>query len=276
MAKPTAILPLKLQYEPIRFLLYGYPGTGKTPFLATGPRTLILDGDGGTVSAAIAGGAQGVEVWPRIRRHEQLIDAYEYLRHGGTDDFNWVWLDGITLFQEWGLQQIMEELVARASHRQLWLPDRQEYRSNMGRIKLWIRDMYDLPINFGITAHVAEYTDRQGDTRRWPQIHGVGMPEYVAGFMNMVGLMKRDPEPKIQFALDDDNYGKDRFSAVAGGVLENPSIPKLEELVRRKLPKATTGAAPVRKGTAKKVTPTKKVTKKAVPVKKATKKTARR
>lgn len=267
MARPNIIVPLEVEFEYIRWLLYGNPGVGKTPVIATQEKTLILNADQGVVSAAISNHAKNVDVWP-IKYHEDLLEAHEYLRHEGCDYYKWVWLDGMTLFQEWGLQQVMEELVARSPHRQLWLPDRGEYRANMGRIKLWIREMHSLPIHFGVTAHVSEYTDKQGDTRRWPAIHGVGMPEYVAGFMNMVGYMTRDPEPQVQFAVDDETYGKDRFSAIAGGVLKNPSVARLEGLVTRKLPAAKT--KPVKKGTAKKVAPVKKAVKKAVPVKKGT------
>lgn len=262
--RPQAIVPLETEFEYIHFLLFSNPGVGKTPLIATGEKTLILDADHGTISAAIAG--YKADVWPGIRTHEKLIEVYEYLRHEGCDSYNWVWLDGMTLFQEWGLQQVMEETVAAHPHRKLWLPDRGEFRTNMGRIKLWIRDMHDLPINFGITAHVAEYTDKQGDTRRWPAIHGVGMPEYVAGYMNMVGYMTNSGVPAIQFAVNDMTYGKDRFSAVVGGILENPSIPKLERLVARKLPGK---AKSVKKGTAPKAV-VKKAVKQAVPVKKAT------
>jgi hypothetical protein len=83
--------------------------------------------------------------------------------------------------------------------------------------------------------------------------------------MNMVGLMTRDPEPAVKFALDDETYGKDRFSAVAGGIFEKPNLAKLEELVARKLP-ARRVKPVMKQGAAKKVAP-----KKAAPVKKATK-----
>src|SRR5678815_4071638 len=117
MVRPQIIMPLEAEFEYIHLLLYGNPGVGKTPLLATAPRTLILNADKGTISAAISETkALGVDVWPNVRRHEQLIEVYEYLRHEGCDYYKWVWLDGITLFQEWGLQQVMEETVAQHQH----------------------------------------------------------------------------------------------------------------------------------------------------------------
>lgn len=270
MPRPRAIVSLQetTDLSHIRMCLYGDPGSGKTPLIGTGARTLILDADNGLESAKIAGSK--ADRW-RMKDHGDLMEAYEFLRHGGTDDYSWVWLDSITLFQERGLTAIMQDLIdSGKTHRHLYLPDKGEYGQNMQRIKIWFRDMVDLPMHFGFTAHVLRTEDRDGAVVYMPSVQGKGMPDSLGGYMNIIGRLiveerKGEQVRVLQVQKHETYYGKDRFGAVPQGRLLNPTIPKLEALVAGKLQGA---AVPKKTNGAKKVSGVKKVAKKATAVKK--------
>lgn len=242
--RPSAIVPVsKIDDAFARMIIYGDPGCGKTPLVGTSPRGLILNADPyGTVSAALTGSK--CDRWD-VRDHYDLDDAKEYLRHGGTDDYDWVWLDSITLFQERGLDQIMEDLIKGGkNHRKVYLPDKGEYGQNQNRIKLWVRGMVDLPINFGMTAHVMKVEDDDGNILMKPAIQGVQgqVSDTICGYMGLVGHMyqvRRDGTTTrfLQVFKDSKRVAKDRYGAVPGGKMEKPTIPKLEELIKAKLPK---------------------------------------
>ncbi len=241
--RPTAIVPVaKIDNPFARLLIYGDPGCGKTPLVGTSPRGLILNADPyGTVSAALTGSK--CDRWD-VRDHNDLDEAYQFFRHGGCDDYSWVWLDNATLFEERGLDSIMEDLIKSGkTHRKVYLPDRPEYGQNQNRIKLWVRGMTDLPINFGITAHVMRVEDEDGNSIMKPSIQGAQgkVSDTVCGYMGMVGYMyqvRKDGETRrgLQVFKDSKRVAKDRYGAVPNGKIFNPTIPKLEELIRKKLP----------------------------------------
>ena len=125
-------------------IIYGDPGVGKTPLVATAPNALILESDRGLQSAVAA--HSKAKKWT-IHDYNDATKAYEYMRNEGCSQFEWLILDGITLFQERGLAHIMEDLHAAKPHREVWAADKGEYQQNMNRTNRFIRDLVDLPIN---------------------------------------------------------------------------------------------------------------------------------
>lgn len=244
MSKPVGIVPVsKIDDGYIRIMLYGDPGCGKTRVACTSPRGLILNADPtGTISGALAGSTCDRK---DVYNHDDLLDIYEWLKHGGTDDYDWVWLDSITLFQERGLDQIMTDLIASGKdHRKIYLPDKGEFGQNMNRIKLWCRYMTALPINFGITAHVLREEQEDSTILMKPSVQGKGMSDTICGYMGIVAHMyavrkEQNTVRTIQAFKDSKRVAKDRFDALPGGKLVGPTIPKLEELIKAKLPAQT-------------------------------------
>jgi hypothetical protein len=231
-ARPPQIVPLGEGLDKfIRILVYSRPGQGKTVLAGTGgAKTLILEADRGTESAVVRGSK--AQKW-ELTDWESLYEAISYLRHGGASDFDWVWLDSLTLFQERGMDDIMEELHARKPHREIWAPDKGEYGQNMNRLSRAIRELKDLPINLGITAHEYLWEDENGvvEPMIMPRIQGRGMPEKVCSYMGVVGRMelKASKDGKDYTVLDcrgtERFYGKDRYGTI--GRMVRPTIPKI-------------------------------------------------
>lgn len=228
-AKPPQIVPVGDDLDKfIRMLVYSKPGQGKTVLAGTSPRCLILEADRGTASAKRLGSK--AEKW-RLDDWNDLEEALSYLRNGGTENFDWVWLDSLTLFQERGMDHIMDDLVAAKSHRVVYLPDKGEYGQNMNRISRRMRELVNLPINVGITCHEFHFEDPDtGDVQIMPFVQGKGMPQKICSYVDQVGRMelKTNKEgreyPVIDFRGSSDFYAKDRYGL---GKVVNATIPKL-------------------------------------------------
>lgn len=246
MARPASVKPIRLTQKFINTIIFGEPGVGKTPFIGTSPNGLILDADVGTESAAIAGSK--AEVWP-ITCHKDLVDVHEYLREE-DHEYEWCWLDSATLFQELGMDDIMEDIIAQRPNQDRDVPSQREYLVNMNRIGLWVRHMKALPINFGMTAHVMRIEDETDDgddiVTYMPDIKGKkGMfSQNICGYMNVVGHLRIAKTKKLgthqvlTCQRRGSYYGKDRFGVI--GTMHNPSIPKIMEAIAPVIAKQTT------------------------------------
>lgn len=265
--RARAIVPVSQSLAHVNMMVYGDPGVGKTPLAGTSPKCLIMDCDpDGTASAASLGSK--ADKWV-IRDHDDLLECYEYLRHGGADDYEWVWWDSVTLFQERGLDQIMTDLVAAKPHRFIWAPDKGEYGQNMQRIKIMMRNFVDLPINFGVTAHTLRTEDQDGRIIYMPWIQGRNMPDTICGYMGIVAYMyaRRKEGGSIERAIrtqkDGKFYARDRFGALPK-IMKSPTIPEIQRLVSEKMASGTTKSSrtTTKKATVQKTT--KRTTRKAV------------
>lgn len=274
-SKPPSIVKIVNSLAYVNIIIYGDPGIGKTPLAGTSPNALFLEADDGESSAAVWGTT--AEMW-KVRDWGDVTEAAEWLKHEGHKVYEWVWLDSGTIFQDSGLADIMEDLVAAKPHRNKYVPDKGEYGENMNRFKELIRELKALPMNFGMTCHVSRVEDRDGATQYMPAIQGKEMPQKICALMDVVGFLdfmrNNNPEHEGRRALRLENlpgyYTKDRFHCTEKGVLLDPTIPKLMSLINKKR-----AAAPVKAAGAAKVAavPTKAVAKKAAaPVKSAAKK----
>lgn len=238
--KPTQIRELADGHDHhIKMAVYGEPGTGKTPLIATSPNCLILEADRGLESAIRTKSV--AKKWT-ISDWKDLNEAYEYLANGGAKDWEWVWLDSITLFQDRGLDNIMDELVAQKDHRKVYAPDRGEFGQNMNRLLRFMRDFKDLPTNIGWTAHVMVHAHTQADgtviERNMPFIHGKDMSPKICSHMGVIAHLqlhesKKNPGedfPVLSVKSRDGWYGRDRYHAV--GTIPNPTMQKVLDKIQ--------------------------------------------
>lgn len=280
MTKPSIIRPASERPIPygINMLIYGDPGTGKTPLIANHPKTLILDADLGSESAA----GTPADIWP-VETWIDMDEAYDFLRHE-DHGYEWIWFDGISVGQERLLTGIMEDLIRPQAqggegkaHRKLWQADKGEYGQNMFRLKQWVQHMCAQPFNFGITSHPWRFDDYvTGEEKIMPWVQGKNMPETICGMMNVIGLLQVDDEDdtaktRILRTLPHNNYyARDKFGALGAG-LKNPTIERIDRLIHAKVgAQPRKASSPAKKAAVKKAAvPTKKAAQRAVPRKRS-------
>lgn len=280
MPKPPQIVPLGHDLSMwIRFLVHSEPGVGKTVLAATTRgRVLILLADPNVQSAVLYGST--ADKW-EMNSWTDMENALMYLSHEGFRDYDWVWLDSITHYQERGLDGIMTELVQQKAHRFKWAADKGEIGQNMSRLSMWFRDLIRVPINIGVTAHTMrdeiELDDGSIENLWVPSVQGRGMPARICSYMNLVGFMYAhnveggSSERGLITRKDSSHYAKDNWMGATGGLMIDPSIPKIESAIAVKKAQLArkAGAAVPAKAAAKKVVGSKKA---VAPAKAAAKK----
>lgn len=255
MTKPPQIISADdfVLTNGINMMVYGYPGCGKTPFIASGGKgTLIIDGDEGSWSAT----GSGCEVWPKCTTWDAMDEVYEYLRHN-PNAYKWVWWDGISIGQDKLLEDIMVELIKPEaqggkgkSHRKPYLIDRGEFQENFMRMKQWVRHMIALPFNFGITGHPSpSYDVATEEEKLWPWVQGRNMPQQISANFDIIAFAKRDDGKfKLYVEESEEFYARDRSGALGAGLV-SPTIPAIERRIVEKWgsKKSAAKAAPARK-----------------------------
>lgn len=231
-------MPVTSEENHLKLLIYGKPGTGKSVLAGSSPKALLLLNDDDEATSAAMHGSTA-DRWV-VRDYSDLTEAYEYLAHGGINDYEWLWLDNATLFQEQGMDQIMLDLVTEKPHRSQWVPDKAEYLENQNRLGTFVRQFKNLPVNFGMTAHVMRSEDDDGKVEYQPLFQGGqgALSQKFCGYMGLVGYMtarKKDGVQERVLVTDKRGkfYAKDRYSAFNGQVI-NPTIPEMVAAIQAK------------------------------------------
>lgn len=239
----------------IRMCLYAHPGEGKTAFWGTGnDSVLFLDSDPGMGTQTAYSLGSNAYVMPVID-YDDLETAYQFVKHDLRKEMpsvRWVVWDSATLFQDRALiDDVMPDAVAENPRQEEFVPSKREYLINMNRMGRYFRQFVELPINFGVSAHVMVTADPDGgSTLYMPQVQGKNMPSKLTGYMNVVGYMGKATvdDKKVQrilFRREGKFYAKDRFNAL-GAHVDKPTLPKIEGLIEaaRKQQAATRKAQP--------------------------------
>jgi len=253
MTRPKAIKPVSTGDGYHRMMVYGEPGVGKTVFAGSSPKALILANDEAEVMSAAALGSKA-DVWS-VSNFSELADAYEYLRHEGQDEYDWVWVDNVTLMQDQNMDHVMEALVAAKPSRNRWVPDQHEYLVNQNQLSTVVRDFKKLSMHVGFTAHQMKTEDDEGRVLYLPMIQGgQGMlAQKICGYMNIVGCMqvvrKEDGIHRKMIVEKRSKYlAKGRFPGMPG-VLDDPTVPKLESAIAATVATPKQAKRPARKKT---------------------------
>ncbi len=233
MAKPDAITPLGRSNK-ICFMLYGPPGNGKTRLIGERDRTLIVHPPEDHTDSITTNDA---EEWV-VSDWTEMYNVHEFARHEGAKHYDWIWLDSISLFQDTGLDDIWDGVVATKPHRAEYSLDKGEYGINMWRLQQWVRHMVSIPgFNLGITAHPAELLNPMTKEIKYqPWIQGKNMATKIQGYMNIVGYLEvvEQGNKKVRVlrtAGTEDYEAKDQFDAFPKGRLVNPTMLKIESAI---------------------------------------------
>jgi hypothetical protein len=266
MAKHPSIKPVSTR-EHICALIHGDPSAGKTSFIGTGGRSykiLIIRPPLDQVQP-IRG--SGCEEWV-VQNWTDAWEALEYCRHDGAD-WDWVWLDSISLWQDVGLDDIWEQTLDRNPKRREYGRDKLEYGINMERIGEWVRYMVGPDMfNFGITAHSEDLPDPMSDNggiKRLPWIQGKGMISKVCGYMNVVGYLevaererggKQITQRILRTQKTEYVYAKNQYNAFPpNGNIVDPTMEKfmagIEEARQAAAPQRREGRRPTQRPAAR-------------------------
>ena len=219
-------------------MLYGMWSVGKTVLVGTTPGRVLLLRPPTDHTDSIPNPHPGLEEWI-IPDWDTMAEAHEYLRAEGYKDFDWVWLDSISLWQDIGLDDIWEATKENNPARKVKHAgmDKGEYGRNMERLLQWVRQTVGLDtFNFGITAHPTDkLNDPTGERKMMPWIQGKGMSTGVCGMMTMVAYyeVRRDQEGKpyrlLHTESTDDFYCKNQYARPGEPwlPLKNPEMPAI-------------------------------------------------
>lgn len=258
MARPRAIVPVA-ENTFVRWMNYGEPGSGKSKLAGTSPKALILANNKDETVSMRGSTAQ---MW-HIQDLADATEAYEYLRHEGHKEFDWLWVDNGTLFQEQNMDTIMADLVAAKPHRDKYVPDKAEYMKNQNQVGKLIRDIIHLPMNVGITAHVMNYDDEDTEdpATKMPLFQGGqgAFSQKICGYMNLVTYMgvRRAKGATERYLITEKSaqiYAKDRYMVLPRRIV-NPSVPAIMAVLGDKVP----GTQPVKTPATTKTTTRKKI-----------------
>lgn len=245
VAKPSGIRRVQPGTK-VKICVYGIPGCGKSVLAGTSPgRCLILRPPSDHLDSLPKGST--VDEWI-MSDWDDMTEATEYLRHEGGKDYDWVWVDSISLLQDHTLDHVWADAIARKPSRAEFGRDKPEYGINMQRLAEWFRHVVGTDtFNFGVTAHPFETVDIESDPVMMPWVQGKQMTEKICGYMNIVGRLYVKEGKHI---LDTEHkglyYAKDQLGV--GRVIE-PTMPKIMSKIKAAKGATTTTrpARPVRR-----------------------------
>lgn len=261
MTQPDAIQDLA-RTKHIFWGLYGPPSAGKTRFISTQPNTLLIRPPI-EHTESVRNPASNVKEWVISTWDEMLDDCLFYLRSSKeATEWDFVWLDSVSGWQDMGLDDVWEDTVALRPHRKKTPIDRGEYNANMTRLARWARAVIAADrFNFGFTAWPEELEDPEtGKVKLMPWVQGKNMSNRFVGYMKLVTYLEkveRKDKPNVRvmrWAENDTYFIKDQFGLPDTGKLVNPTMPKMLELIEaaRKPAQKTTARRRTRRTTRKK------------------------
>jgi hypothetical protein len=191
-----------------------------------------------------------------------MLEVQEMLAHVKKGEWDWVWLDDVSSWQDVGLEDVYQAALNRAgphgsaarAHREQFRADKGEFRTNAERISALVRDLVGSDaFNFGITAHPFwgprlrtddEAESGSPDEQMQPWIQVKGMVSKVCGYMNLVGYLevaegKRGNQyRRLLTNKGPRHYAKSQYIDAKrvnifgeNGIVVNPTIPEMMQLV---------------------------------------------
>jgi len=210
----------ELEAKPIRALIYGEPGVGKTTLLATLPKPVaILDFEGG--AAVRLRGEEDIYI-AEIGNYEELKEALKELEN--LKDIKSIAFDGFSVF----LQALLDEITVKAGRK---APTFREWNLLTSLAKGIILRLRKPDKHLVFTAF--EKVRKDKDTRKVVEIHPdlpTAVRRYLRGLVDLEGRMVWNPQkgnPELVFS-DPVAETKDRTGKLS---VEEPDFGKILEKI---------------------------------------------
>lgn len=243
--RPKAITKLSEGTGFRNWLIYADSGAGKTALAGTAPRALFLTVEAEGTESARALGSDADE-WV-CDTWEDLLAAFEWLKKGGIEHYQWVIVDSLSEMEELCWRYVLEDGVRRKpGSRTLDKPALEDYQVVGNKIKRLVDQFNRLKVNVLYTAQVMRRAveDEEGDDieLRQPLLGSVRngvISQKVCGMVTLVGLLipdKRDEEnpeyhSRLWVAGSDRYLAKDRHDTFDRFV-QDPNIEEMDAAVR--------------------------------------------
>lgn len=269
-----------------RFLFHGEAGIGKTVLASSAPNSLMLFNNSEQGAGAARNGSDADSVV--VRDYTDMDEILEWLEHSRDNKYDWISWDNSSLFQDQGMQEIMDDVVMAKPSRNLFIPDKPEYLMSQQRMYRIMTRLNALPANLIVVAHSMEMDTEdengKGIIKIVPMYQGGqgAFSEKMAGMVSTVGylhfkeVMVSGEKQNVRY-LTMERGGLGRVSVKDGYGIGNVPMPTMPKLLEKMKIPDNKASRPARKAVgAKKVAGAKKapakkaagVTKKA-PAKKA-------
>lgn len=252
VTRPSAITKLSdtVSDGKCNWMIYGDPGSGKTPLSGTAPNALFLTVEAaGTESAKIAGST--ADEWP-TPTWEEFGKAYKWLSEGGCKEYKWVIIDSFSEVEDVCWQDHLDTMN-REKGRSIYKPQLDDYQIIGNKLKRIVDQFNRLPINVIYTAHVqrVDITDIYTDEESTLIMPAIGSPkngtlaQKIAGKMTLTGLLADRPKKKSDADMPDLGYDPRRLITQGNRKLlaknrhgfprsiDIPSIPMMIEMMEK-------------------------------------------
>lgn len=242
-----AVKPQKLQRaKNIAMCIFGMPGAGKTRLLGSANSVLIVRPPTDHTDAITNPKAEELVA----HDHSELLEIFQWGQQGGFDAYEWVGLDGISLLEDHGLDDVFQAAIDRKPDRAEYGPDKGEYGVNRHRLTKNLRDMVGLAkdghFNFLVTANVMEWYDPVREEDIWMPAYGskkTNLSLKMCGMMNIVAYMaaieEEGKDRKEVLTIDSEGFaGKDQlncFPKLKSGRhgFINPTMSDIEAAIKK-------------------------------------------
>jgi hypothetical protein len=240
--KPDAIKKAS-ESEHIFMGLYSLPGVGKTRLIGTltemyPNRVLMVKPPTDHTESLSPEAKRLLDVWT-VSDHSELTDVLEYMRHDGGKDYDWIWIDSLTLLIDHCLDGMWDDIIAEKPHRAKFNLDKGEYYNNMVRLSRVARHLIGRDqFNFGWTAHTMDGEMPDGTELLVPQIHVRGMWSKFCAMMNIVAYYEKKTLDDgvahriLRVQETDGYYAKNQLGDLPKDRMVDPTMPRLLAALR--------------------------------------------